>query len=427
MTRNTRMTAFNTWTRLRSNYLGISGVRTMPNVTSLFALCIALSVYCLAFTAEYMQPSRSIILEQLSSLGVIVEEKDGRHSLQMMSFKDASQIARTLVLASELGSVSDIEAYDCVLDDSHARLLSKIHTLRVLHLSNSRISDTGVKSISECKNLISIELSCSNVSDEIFGILGCLRRLKRLDLSESLVTGKGIDALRASASLQVLSLRSCGLTSEGIRDIGMLGGLVKLDLSNTDIHDWDLDNLSGLVDLQELDLSGTRIEGGGLGALSAMRELWWLNLNKHTPAPAWKWSVDEKGARLVPWNKKETEAFRDGLAAIRDANKTALDRLPLLPKLRSLHLVAWHIDRNDIARLSEFPSLSQIDLEGTDVSDDDVDALGSLEQVEELLVDYTRISVDGRRRLREMLGADVVLTRAERSRSSTKTPTREKD
>jgi hypothetical protein len=130
------------------------------------------------------------------------------------------------------------------LRDEELRHVGRLTGLRRLWLSDAwAITDTGIAH------------------------LAGLVHLEDLDLTETAVTDRGLRSLGALANLRRLILWGTRVGDIGAEHLGNLNHLEELDLRHTAISDRSIANLAALKGLAELDIAGTGITPQGVEAL----------------------------------------------------------------------------------------------------------------------------------------------------------------
>jgi hypothetical protein len=114
-----------------------------------------------------------------------------------------------------------------------------------LALEGAKITDTGMQHLAKVENLNFLDLSETKVTD---------RGLKEL------TTGK-------ANNLEFLILRETRMTDTGLKDVAKLTRLVYLNLSATPITDAGLRELTNLKHIKALNLTGTEVTEGGIEKL----------------------------------------------------------------------------------------------------------------------------------------------------------------
>jgi internalin A len=98
-----------------------------------------------------------------------------------------------------------------------------------------------------------------------------------VNLSQTKVTDAGLKELREFKSLRTLDLAYTQVTDAGLKELKELKSLQSLSLENTQVTDAGLKELKELKNLQLLDIQRTQITDTGLKELKelkSLRELW---------------------------------------------------------------------------------------------------------------------------------------------------------
>jgi hypothetical protein len=103
-----------------------------------------------------------------------------------------------------------------------------------------------------------------------------------VNLSDSRITDAGLKILTQLKNLQVLDLSSNRITDEGLIGLAGLKNLQLLDLSNTQITDVGLMRLAELKNLQSLDLRFTQVTDVGLKGLTGLKKLAQVKLGRYS-------------------------------------------------------------------------------------------------------------------------------------------------
>jgi hypothetical protein len=112
----------------------------------------------------------------------------------------------------------------------------------------------------------------SDADDASVGRLHTSRRLESLDLSNTLVSDRGVRSLSGLPSLRHLSLEGTNISGRSLEALHGCGWLETLNLSRTACGDADVRSLSGL-ELRNLRLRSTKVTDQGLEALAGIRSL----------------------------------------------------------------------------------------------------------------------------------------------------------
>lgn len=175
-----------------------------------------------------------------------------------------------VVFASALGNLRGaVPAFDAHTATTDAALidLPSADVPFGLKLSNSKITDVGLKFLAGHKNLTALELVYTKVTDTGLKDLAKLPNLGLLNLRSTEVTDAGLKELAGLARLSALDLANNKVTDAGLKALGGLKGLTSLDLSLTDVTDLGLKELVGLKDLVSLRLGSTKVTDAGVEEL----------------------------------------------------------------------------------------------------------------------------------------------------------------
>ena len=145
--------------------------------------------------------------------------------------------------------------------------LAAIESPTTLSLSNSEVTDAGLKELAGLKSLQTLDLSGTEVTDAGLKELAGLKSLQTLDLSDTKVTGAGLKELAGLKNLQSLNLDYTQVTDAGLKELAGLKSLQSLHLGYTKVTDAGLKELAGPKNLQTLDLNNTKVTNAGLKEL----------------------------------------------------------------------------------------------------------------------------------------------------------------
>jgi serine/threonine protein kinase len=142
-----------------------------------------------------------------------------------------------------------------------------------LDLSQTKVTDVGLKHLAGLTNLQSLDLWETYVTDAGLKELAGLTNLQSLDLSDTKVTDAGLKHLVGLKNLQKLNLSRTRVTDAGLKHLAGLTNLQSLNLDNTQVTDAGLKELAGLTSLQSLHLPVTQVTDGGLKVLAGLKNL----------------------------------------------------------------------------------------------------------------------------------------------------------
>lgn len=138
-----------------------------------------------------------------------------------------------------------------------------------MKLVGQQLSSSDVcEFLSQLPYLKLVRLTEHQVDDAVLIELGRLANLQELTLSNSTVSDRGLRQLLANKNLKKLYLEGCGLTDESLEIVSQMSILEDLGLrDNTLLTDRGLGNLSRLKKLQILRFRGSQFSGLGIEQL----------------------------------------------------------------------------------------------------------------------------------------------------------------
>ncbi len=143
----------------------------------------------------------------------------------------------------------------------------------------TRVGDKGFELLSKVESIEALDITDSAITDAGVKHLAAMPRLRELVADITQLGDNGVQALEQSQSLRRLSVAATKITDVGLVHIGKLVGLEALNLSGTAITHRGLAHLAELTQLQSLDLSENNIRDGGAQHLSKMAGLKTISLN----------------------------------------------------------------------------------------------------------------------------------------------------
>ena len=142
-----------------------------------------------------------------------------------------------------------------------------------LGLSNDQVSDRRLPCLARLKRLRFLDLSNTRITDAGLKQLEVLPRLCSLGLRDTPVSDDGLKQLKRLKQLRGLDLSNTRITDAGLKQLEVLRGLVSLNLRHTPVTDAGLVHLECLNELEELDISSTRVTDAGLDHLRYLPKL----------------------------------------------------------------------------------------------------------------------------------------------------------
>jgi hypothetical protein len=223
----------------------------------------------------------------------------------------------------------------------------------------------------ECPNLVKLTLQDCEISDGAWAAFAGLSQLREAWLAQSNVTDQGLANVARARSLEVLGLGPCAVSDDGFADLAPLSALRELLVHSPEVRGAGFKHLAALP-LTRLHL-GAALEDACLEHLAALTGLASLAL---------------RGRAL---------------------RGEGISQLRALRALTVLDLRDTGFCDDSAAELAPLEALTSINLWSTPLTDAAVPALAKLRGLQWLGLGQTRVTADGRRRLREALPACRVL------------------
>ncbi|MGI8989191.1 MAG: leucine-rich repeat domain-containing protein [Bryobacteraceae bacterium] len=242
-------------------------------------------------------------------------------------------------------------------------------------LTSTWITDADLARIGSLIHLQKLDLAHTKISDAGLEHLAGLPGVTDLNLYYAeYITEDGIAHLKNWTKLQRLNLRGTKVTSKVFDHLAHLTGLRSLDLAFTQIDDEGFEQLATLAKLEDLAIGGNRLTGACLPLLKPVTSLRRLDVGGMQRVDSGLWGLALTGynlgriADLAP-----LEYLNLGFANLSDRGA---DR-PGQPE-------AIRGELRDLSPLRKLMNLKTLDLSGTPVSNDALNSLAALPNLQEL-------------------------------------------
>ena len=266
------------------------------------------------------------------------------------------------------GLVTAISLRGTWVTDTDLRRLNRYSALSVLDLSLTHITDGGMQEIKNLRSITDLSLYFAEyVTDEGVAAIKDWKRLKRLNLHG---TKAGDTALEHIAGLTLLE---------------------SLDVGSTLMTNVGLERLTTLTNLRALTMGGNELSDAGIQALRQMPNLTYLDLSgrQGNDKNVWSIAMSDTGlqAVLTLKNLRELrfacvstpvgiEGTKLGEVTTLSVTREWLEQLKSLTSLERLKLQGCgRINDEAVAVLIAMPSLREVDLKGTTVTEQGADTL----------------------------------------------------
>lgn len=218
---------------------------------------------------------------------------------------------------------------------------------------------------------------------------GSGRRLITINLEGTRVQDDDLRALREQDRLQELDLEETRITDKGLEHLADLKSLEVLDLEETRVTDAGLRHLEGLTNLRVLDLDDTRVSESAARALrEKLKDLRIVGSIRRSGSPDRPSEADDHYDQ-----EQAIEMIRRVGGRYRvDENRS--DR-PII----SIDLEESQVQDDDLRYLGGLTHLRRLDLEETRITDEGLKHLRGLTSLEYLDLEETKITDEGLRHL----------------------------
>lgn len=173
---------------------------------------------------------------------------------------------------------TELSLYCADIDDDDLKRLQNL-PLRQLSLQCVRISDRGLSYLSAMHDLIDLNLISTKITDQGLHYLSSLRQLERLNLwGARSLNGEGLKYLQDLPRLRWLNLGGADLDELALFYIGKLRSLQALEICVCSLPEQGLRHLSELTNLHLLRASHNAKAGRDLSELGTLTKLEVLDL-----------------------------------------------------------------------------------------------------------------------------------------------------
>ncbi len=169
--------------------------------------------------------------------------------------------------------------------------------------------------------------------------------------------------------------------------------LTYLDLSDQPVSDMGAHSLGTLTNLAELDLSGTRLSDNGVAQLAGLESLSRLDLRRTEVAalPVLQFLADHPAMQRCEFDKGKWEG--DVIELHGSIGEECLRAVARLTDLRRVMLTRARFPSQALRHLRELALLGSLHLQKSSMSDEGMDVLDSFDQVRELNLTDTNVTV----------------------------------
>lgn len=310
-------------------------------------------------------------------------------------------------IAKRIGNYFDtVTAIDTDYADDRLMMLLRscpnIVSLRVGYWGKRcQITDTGLQHLAALKDVRHIELHSAHVTDAGLEVFHQFDEMGFVLLITPQLTDAGLAHLSHFDKLGGLVVGSRYVTDAGLQHLSAMTELVSLDFVSCQIEGHGLRALNCADKLQSLSLLSDRFKreripfnDAGMAELPRFSKLRWLNLHDI--------AISDEGLSHIAGMRWVRRLGLSGAYTDDDG----LPHLAGLTRLESLDLSRTNVTGAGVAKLVqtinspyELRTLHNVDISGTAIGDNDVDALGKLPRLGCLRAEGTNITKAGAARI----------------------------
>jgi len=275
--------------------------------------------------------------------------------------------ARTLRDLTIGTAVHNVEAWnpgDPQITNEGLRSVGRLTELESLRVYSWRITGHGMAHLDGLKHLKLLYLTGCRVGDDGMRSIGGHMALRELRL-DRWVTRQGLAELARLTSLEKLTV-NLYIQDDDLIPIGRITSLGSLRCGWRDVTDEGLRNMKNMARLQSLDLSGSpKVTDAGMAYVGQLKGLETLRLNA---------GIGDAGVAHL----SEVTSLNDLYLGGTKVTDSGLAKLTSLCQLRRLFLGDTHVTAAGVALFRGMKNLKEIDINYTQISDDDTIKLQEL-------------------------------------------------
>jgi len=277
-----------------------------------------------------------------------------------------------------------------------AKSISRISTLKVLHMGNTRVTGTGVMYLGALEGLTSLSLSgLGDVGDA--AIAYCVQympKLEKLDVSRCFMVGDNVLVALAMGRADDSRLTSLQMMFTNISDAGLCRALPCIckrleyfDVESCHVSDTGLVLLKNARHLRVAHLSDTRVGPSTMEALASIDTLERLDVS-------FTLALTEYGLKHIGRISSLKHLLLESQAPTH-MSMTGLWHLTRLPSLESLNLFGSRVTDSICFILSKIRTLRVLDVGGGEYTSEGISALAQLPRLKQLSLAHGQNLNDG--------------------------------
>lgn len=270
--------------------------------------------------------------------------------------------------------------------DDEFKNLSGLTFLESIEIGSSvNVTSAGIEYLAASINLKQFISKSTTLDDDAISVLENMPQLEQLRVDGSQVTDAGLDVVQRIPKLRVLSLSGCQITDAGMFKLRRLTSLEHLILTDTNLTGEGLSHLALLGSLRQLELKDTGLTDQFAVRLRTLSSLRQLNVSDTNITDA---AISSFPVEITNLNLEGTAITDQGLAS-----------LSRLQELTNLNLDSTKITGQGLRSLTSLPQLSTLSMRGVALVDAHASTFSQLPSLQTLFLNHTMITDVGLTRL----------------------------
>jgi serine/threonine protein kinase len=169
--------------------------------------------------------------------------------------------------------LANFELYGNAISNDSLAHISRLYTAR-LGLADTSVTDEGLDHLREMRGLIGLNLPGAPITDEgVEKVLAANLPLKVLSLTNTAVSDTGLAHIAKIKTLEHLGLNDTRTTADGLAHLRQLPNLKVVQLRGVGVDDRGFEMLTQIPTLEQIELGGNAITDEGLSQIGRLKRL----------------------------------------------------------------------------------------------------------------------------------------------------------
>jgi Leucine-rich repeat (LRR) protein len=270
---------------------------------------------------------------------------------------------------------------DCILTDVGVAHLNRLQGVPQIRIRLRTRGPAGVRYLKGLRRVTSIMVDDRAVTDGDLENFQGLSELKNLFLEANVITDRGLAHLEGLTRLQCLYLQGTRITDEGLKHLSGMTNLQVLRLDKTGITNNGLQHLAGLTRLESLGLNETGVTEDGCQHLQGLTHLNELMLDRTEVSDVGPLARHLARVPLKRLSLSKTSVSDEGLEGIGK-----------LAQLEWLNLSQTKVTDAGLPHLQSLKRLAELDLDHNAITDAGIETLERLVRLKKVEAAGTKVT-----------------------------------